>query len=361
MTLEPIGDIADVTLTEQLSGTLTWGTEADWDNGVDEAGVVHKQFGDYPAGDVVQLGYPDFDRGGSSLWAAYPLYEDSGSTANDVSGNGRDGTYSGVTLGQTGLHNTTYPDFDGTDDVVDVTHPAEGKSAFTLSVWVNGETFSADRVVCGDWGHSDSVFLFFWDYDGTGWRALFGGGPGSDATGGGTPNTNEWYHLAVTYKSDTSLRVYENGTEVASVPADGSVPTSSANFELAGDLGSHPEWDGRMGNFNWWSRELSATEVQALADTGTGGHIETATKSFSGAGAPDLQNLQYSLNGHSIDLDVIGSPGTADEEVITQTLDGASSYTLSWGSTHQDFRVRPNLSTTDVTVSPTVSQVELVV
>jgi len=35
------------------------------------------------------------------------------------------------------------------------------------------------------------------------------------------------------------------------------------------------------------------------------------------------------MHGETVDLDVIGSPGTASEEVVTQTLDGSTGYTLT--------------------------------
>jgi len=90
--------------------------------------------------------------------------------------------------------------------------------------------------------------------------------------------------------------------------------------------------------------------------------ITTATKSFSGSVSPDLTDLQYTLNGASITLDITGSPGTSSEEVITQSLGGASSYTLSWSTTHTDFRVKATLSSPSRGPSslPSLSQVKLV-
>lgn len=58
---------------------------------------------------------------GYSPIAYWPMNETSGLTAIDKSGNGYDGTYTGVTLGQTGIGDgNTCPLFDGANDFVDI-------------------------------------------------------------------------------------------------------------------------------------------------------------------------------------------------------------------------------------------------
>mgnify|MGYP000291896600 CR=1 FL=1 len=89
------------------------------------------------------------------------------------------------------------------------------------------------------------------------------------------------------------------------------------------------------------------------------GSLTTATKSFSTARKPRLEGLQYTLNGQSITIDVVGSPGTSSEEVVTQSLDGASEYALSWGSSHTDFQLEISISTSDDTATPTVDDADL--
>jgi hypothetical protein len=58
---------------------------------------------------------------GTALIGYWPLWEASGATAYDQSGNGRDGTYTGVDLGQAGIGDLrTSPYFDGANDYVDI-------------------------------------------------------------------------------------------------------------------------------------------------------------------------------------------------------------------------------------------------
>ena len=82
------------------------------------------------------------------------------------------------------------------------------------------------------------------------------------------------------------------------------------------------------------------------------GLLTSATKSFTTARQPDISSTTYTLNGESIELQVIGSPGTASEEQVSANLDGSSSFTLSWSNSHTDFRVEPNLSTTSEGTTP---------
>ena len=72
--------------------------------------------------------------------AYWPLKESGGSVAYDISGNSRNGSYTGVTLGQTGIGDgNTAPLFDGTNDYVNI-YSAGFAGAFsgaagTVSYW----------------------------------------------------------------------------------------------------------------------------------------------------------------------------------------------------------------------------------
>jgi len=90
-----------------------------------------------------------------------------------------------------------------------------------------------------------------------------------------------------------------------------------------------------------------------------GAFFTTYTQSFSEPCQPDLQNLDYTLNGATVDLNVIGSPGTADEEIQTATLDGSSGFVLAWGSNHQDFRIQAELVDANLPDQPTITRLEL--
>jgi len=85
-------------------------------------------------------GYSDMVLGYSPI-AYWPLWEASGAAAEDISGNGFDGAYTGVTLGQDGIGDgNTCPLFDGTNDFLDF-YSAGFSSAFngelgTIAFWM---------------------------------------------------------------------------------------------------------------------------------------------------------------------------------------------------------------------------------
>lgn len=344
--------------------TIAWGTAADWDNGVSEAGVVHEAFGDLPGADVVTLGYPSFDRGGTSLYAYWPFDEDSGPTANDVGPNNHDASINGPTLGATGLHGRTGFDYDGNNDDVDLQNNDDlASGSFTVAAWINFNTVSGGRRI------------FHADYNGDGY-ALSVGDSGKDGvvrfyirgkdtvvleTSAGLLSPNTLYHVVGVHDDANNNRyLYVDGVEEASLTSDsGSPDPPTSNNFIGSDGRTGSATDGLIDEPRVWKRALPASEVQALYDAGKGGHIETDTKSFPASQEPDLTGLDYELNGQNITLRVIGSPETASEETVSQALSGATSYSLSWSSSHTDFRLKTELSTVDETVAPTFSRGEL--
>lgn len=131
--------------------------------------------------------------------------------------------------------------------------------------------------------------------------------------------------------------------------------SSSLSESVVGDGGS-----GSPIQFcNGGAGGLEDTTFDLVYGVYDNGQITTSTKSYSSPRKPDLENLDYTLNGETIVVDVIGSPGTASEEVVTQTLGGSQSYSLSWSNAHTDFRVRPELSTSDRSTTPTVNSISL--
>jgi len=364
MALGPIGDIGATEFAAVNS--VEWSTAADWDNAVSGAGVVHEAFGDLPGADVVTLGYPSFDRGGSSLYAYWPFDEDNGSTADDVGPNNYDADINGPTLGAAGIHGRTGFDYDGTDDDVNSRNDEDLSSgSFSVAAWINFDTVQDGRRV------------FHADYNGDGY-AISVGDTGKDGvlrffirgkdttsldTSTGLLSANTLYHVVGVYDDANENRyVYVDGVEEAALTSDTGTPDSTTGNQVVGTNGSSGlPTNGLIDEPRIWRRPLSASEVQALYDAGTGGQLETATKTFSTTQTPDLTNLSYSLNAGSIDLNIIGSPGTASEEVVTQTLDGATDYSLTWSNSHTDFRLRPNLSTPNPTdTAPTFSAATLI-
>lgn len=360
MGLGAIGDIGSNAFgTVQ---TLTWDTATDWDNAADEAGVVHESIGDFAGADSIQIGYPSFDRGGSALEGYWHFFENAGTTVNDLSGNGNDLTRNGSTQGATGIHNSDAYNHDGADDYVDGSVPQDPSASVFLWYKSDQTTFENDNAIT--FSQRDGNGILHHPNGGSqdvNYYVIDSGGSTNQVQNGGSSigDVSVWRSYAF---------VYDDANTRATGYVDGSVDVNDTSFSVSRQsagatttvsIGKDHTFsryaDGTHGVVRLYNRALSDAEVSALHSAGTSGYLETATKSFSTDQTPDLSGLSYTLNGQTIDLKVIGSPGEAGEETVTQTLDGSSAYALTWSGSHTNFRLRPEFSTTDVTTVPVFS------
>lgn len=207
--------------------------------------------------------------------AYWPLGETSGVVANDVSGNGRHGTYTGnMTLGAPGPLTrqgenaaASFPgtSFDG--DRVDIPDlaPLLVQNSFTFEVWVyhfdTGERHLLHVWSSGTIGEQ----LQWWVRPGT-QQLLFGG------LSGGTlsfspyiPPVNVWRHYAVSFDAPTKVgKLYMDGAVVSSAVQTSAfvAPTSVARIgaRAGGTSGAGP-MKGRMAHFAVYDRALSAEQI----------------------------------------------------------------------------------------------------
>jgi hypothetical protein len=76
---------------------------------------------------------------------------------------------------------------------------------------------------------------------------------------------NTWVHVFITYDG-AAIRVYVNGDQVASLPADGDILANADPFAI-GDYGGYGSWikfGGKVDDVRIYRRALSAAEVRAL-------------------------------------------------------------------------------------------------
>jgi len=275
----------------------------------------------------------------------YPLDEDSGSTANDRSGNGNDGTVSGATPGATGVLGTTCYSFDATDDYV-TTGITTLPSNHTFAAWVNlasvesgGNTSDGQFIVRSE--GTDTATLRNsstgeWEF------AVFDGSASTTQISitGSTPTAGTWYHVVGVYDEDAGEgTLYVDGEVDGSDTSSFTLDTSATDISFGGRNDGTRPLNGDLDDVRIYNRALTATEISYLYEATTRPCLVTATKTHSSSVQPDLGNLNYSLNGEGATIYVIGSPGTASEEVQSAVLDGSTSFTLSWSSGHTDFRI----------------------
>jgi|LWDU01.1.fsa_nt_gi hypothetical protein len=91
-------------------------------------------------------------------------------------------------------------------------------------------------------------------------------------------SANTWYHVVATRQTQVA-KIYINGVEKASGTIDHYIE-GSTNMVLGGDLSSSSNnFEGKIDEVSIWNRSLSATEITALYNSGTGVTLANATQS----------------------------------------------------------------------------------
>lgn len=177
-----------------------------------------------------------------SPFAYYRNGEASGTTVVDFIGGTNNGTYngSGVTLGVTGAvvgDPNTAVQLDGSigSFTLGTGVAMGGWTAFTVELWFKLLTNSQPALasypqLIGNDFPSGSKHGFFWyiapPSDGASGYFELGNGTTSTvfAWGSGVLSTGSWYHLVATYDG-ANIKIYQNGTQIASQSFAGSVGT----------------------------------------------------------------------------------------------------------------------------------------
>jgi len=201
------------------------------------------------------------------LVAGYTFDAGSGSTLADASGNGNNGTISGATW-VPGKYGGALS-FNGSSDRVSV--PASASlnltSAMTLAAWIEPTASQSGwRTIVQR--ETDSYALNASNSNGPLRPSGAGtfGGAFQWVSGPSANPVNAWTHVAVTYDG-TTLRLYVNGTQVASTAAAGTIESSTNPLWIGGNSPYGEYFQGLIDEARVYNRVLSATEVQTAMNT----------------------------------------------------------------------------------------------
>jgi hypothetical protein len=209
------------------------------------------------------------------LVGRWKLSEVSGSTANDASGQGNNGTYTnGVTLNAAGPYSCSgtdaAADFDGTNDYVSVANESnfDLTSAVTVAAWFKVDTFtkSFQALVC----KGNTAWRI--QREGTTNQLQFSCSGLSVTKVVCTTNVNDgqWHHVAGRFDGST-LAIYIDGVHEASTAVTGTITTNNFNVSIGENLESTGrQWDGKAYDVYVFNYALSASQISALA-SGTAG------------------------------------------------------------------------------------------
>jgi hypothetical protein len=194
--------------------------------------------------------------------ASYSFDAGSGTTLADRSGRGHDGVISGATWSASG-HTGGALSFDGVNDWVTVADHADLDltNGLTLEAWVNPSTASGWRTIL----MKELTTRMSYGMYGSGTpnrpSGYFDiGGAEVNVTGTAAPTANTWVHVAVTYDGST-LRLYVNGTQVATRAQAGSITASSGPLRIGGNAIWGEYYAGRIDDVRIYNRALTAAEI----------------------------------------------------------------------------------------------------
>src|SRR5215470_17727312 len=198
----------------------------------------------------------------TGLVAAYGFDDGSGTTVTDASGNGHTGTIANATWATAGKYGKALQ-FNGTNAVVTIPDATSLhlSTAMTLEAWVNPTTINSawrDVVYKGD----DNYYLEGSSQpSGRPIGGVTAGGSHGEAFATANLPTGTWSFLAATYDGAT-VRLYINGTQVASIAHTGTIASSTNPLQIGGDNIYGQFFAGLIDDVRVYNVALTATQIQ---------------------------------------------------------------------------------------------------
>ena len=279
--------------------------------------------------------------GTPGLVAAYSFDETSGTTVTDLSGNANTGTFgSGVTRTTAGRFGGALK-FGGSGMVrIPSSTSLRLTTAMTLEAWVKPSTVSnawRDLVYKGN----DNYYLMASTdrsaHPGMGGK-LGGSTVPTEAFAPTALTTGAWYHLAATYDG-SMLRLYVNGTQVASTAKSGAITTSTNPLTIGGDPIYGQNFQGLIDEVRVYNRALSTSEVQADMNSGSGTTTTTVQSTDVTPPTVSISTPQASGTYTTTSTQIAMSGVAADSGGVTQVRwsndrggSGIFTGTTSWSA-----------------------------
>ncbi|MEV4473439.1 LamG-like jellyroll fold domain-containing protein [Nonomuraea sp. NPDC049504] len=232
------------------------------------------------------------------LVAAYGMNAGTGTAVTDASGAGNDGTAANTSWAVTGKYGQALT-FNGTSSWVTV--PDDGSldltDGMTLEAWVRPTTVAGWRTVLMKEFGADLSYAMMGS-GGSGPGAFVHTASGANAQAPGNLPLNTWSHLAATYDG-TTLRMYVNGTQVATNLTAGNLRVGTGPLRIGGNSGSGEHFGGQIDEVRVYDKPLSPAEIAIDMNTPVGQQGSpdtqppTAPGSLTAAGGPGSVQLSW--------------------------------------------------------------------
>ncbi|WP_414837792.1 LamG-like jellyroll fold domain-containing protein [Candidatus Nanosalina sp. VS9-1] len=227
----------------------------------------------------------------------WPLHENSGSTAHDLSGNDNHGSSNGVNPGVAGKGGLTGYSFDGAGDYVDLNRFGTTFTSLSISAWVNVSDKSSTGQILRD--YSDNSFTLRTNSG----EIEFGMNSDSSAFTSVTHaiSNDTWYHVVATWDG-SQIELYINGEKKDTASwSDAHAWDTNRNPSIGyKPYNSSQYYNGKASSIRLYDRALTPSEIQELYEWGSGDYVRPPAESDSG------------VSRWSFDGDVTDSWGSRD-------------------------------------------------
>lgn len=206
------------------------------------------------------------------LVAYYPLDEGSGTTVNDQTELGQDGTISGATYNGSGQVGSDSLDFDGQDDFCDLGQLDSllGQTEITVAMWIyfksGGNTGNPGIFNYGD-SFSNAIYINDTVGDNAFDYRVSEGGAFASVVSSSYPPTDTWVHHTMVFK-DSTIKAYQDGSSIGTDTGPSQTPPSLTNPAYLG----RNEFDGNryadviLDDVRLYDRALSEPEIDVLVN-----------------------------------------------------------------------------------------------
>ncbi|MGI8685665.1 MAG: LamG-like jellyroll fold domain-containing protein [Acidimicrobiales bacterium] len=294
--------------------SVPWSTKTVTNSAHTLSAVAHDTAGNLATSAAVPVTVAN--TGPAGLVGAWSFDEPAGLTVVDASGSGNSGTLTNATRDAAGRFGSAVR-FNGTNAsvVVPDSPSLDLTEGMTLEAWVKPSAAmgTAWRTAIMKERPQQLAYTLYANSETSRPRTQISV-EGSEQGVSGTTQLalGTWTHLASTYDG-SELRVYVNGTEVASIEATGSILTSSNALRFGGNAAFGEFFEGLLDEVRIYNRALTGTELQADMITGIGGPTR-ATGDYDGDGTTDKAVFrpstgQWFVNGGTPQLTQYGAEG----------------------------------------------------
>ncbi|SDH54650.1 Glucose/arabinose dehydrogenase, beta-propeller fold [Actinokineospora alba] len=348
------------TAEQQTLGTTTYAFQS-WSDGGPRAHNITASNTTYTAT------FAPISGSDPTLVAAYSFDEGAGTTLTDRSGNGHTGTLAGPLWSAAGRYGGALS-FDGVNDLVTVNDTAklDLTTGMTLQAWVRPTTSTGWRTAMLKERPGGLTYALY-PAGSNQPSGYISSGPDHAVNGPTTLPTATWSHLAMTYDG-TTMRLYVNGTQVATTARNVAALTSTSPLRLGGNTVWGEYFSGLLDNVRIHSRALTAAEIAADRDIPVAGDTAppTAPTGLTAQGSLGTATLSWTaatdnvaVTGYQVHRSTTsGFTPSAGTLITTVTGTGHTDQGLAAGTYHYRVIARDgagNLSPPSAQASATVT------